>query len=229
MDRRRVVLLDMDGVIIDGMRFHVRAWQETFKQFFEVDVTQHEILLAEGVKAEEIIEQVASRVGVELTATEILSILRFKQDYHRGIFRVEPIQGASELVHTLQELDYPLALVTGSGRETTMGALAVLGMARDFSSVVTGDDVTSGKPSPEPYLTAARELGASPDYCLVIENAPAGIAAAKAGKMVCWAVETSLSAQYLDGADRVLGSHAELESLLREEHAVSNGTGPWSA
>ena len=78
--------------------------------------------------------------------------------------------------------------------------LDVTGTRRYFDAVVSGDDVSRGKPDPEVFLTAAAKLGVAPDTCLVLEDAPVGVRAAKSAGMACWAVCSHHSAETLRAA-----------------------------
>ena len=90
----------------------------------------------------------------------------------------------------------------------------------NFDVIVTGDQVTHTKPHPEPYLTAAQKLTVKPDECIVIENAPSGITAAKQAGMYCIAVKTTIQdEQYLKNADLIVEDISEIaiEKLLEKE------------
>ena len=89
--------------------------------------------------------------------------------------------------------------------------------------LITSDATKRGKPHPDPYLAAAAALGADPVDCLVIEDAPAGVAAARAAGMTVWAVTTTHAASELDGADRVLDGLNDVCTLLRRRTSTSAG------
>lgn len=228
-DGRRGVALDMDGVIIDGMSFHVRAWRATYRSFYGVDLPALLIYEREGVKGTEFARQVAPLLGLPAPDEATVAALNRQKDrLFDAIFQVIPIPGVHELIDLLAErLGYPLALVTGSNRDVALGALAALGLGHCFAHVVAAGDVARGKPHPEPYLTAARRLGVAPAHCLVIENAPAGISAAQSAGMACVAVATSLPGDYLRAAGRLVADHGQLATLLMAEYAASGGVGPW--
>ena len=94
-------------------------------------------------------------------------------------------------------------MVTGSAAIVVDEVLAPLGVLDLFEVVVTGDQVSHGKPDPESYRLAATRLGLEPGECLVVENAPLGIHAARTAGMGCVALETSLPAGQLGEAERV--------------------------
>ena len=105
-----------------------------------------------------------------------------------------------------------VAVATSARRETALSNLRVLGL--DHPKVlVTGQDVESGKPSPDPYLLAAREIGAEPRQCVVVEDAPAGIEAARSAGCHVVALTTTHDAGELRGADLVVAP-AGLRGLL---------------
>jgi beta-phosphoglucomutase len=108
------------------------------------------------------------------------------------------------------------ALVTGSILKN-IEPIVGNGFLHNFNVIVTGDQVTHTKPHPEPYLTAAQQLAVKPDECIVIENAPSGIEAAKKAGMYCIAVKTTIQdEQYLKEADLIVEDISKLpiEKLL---------------
>ncbi|OGW94101.1 MAG: hypothetical protein A3G36_02985 [Omnitrophica bacterium RIFCSPLOWO2_12_FULL_45_13] len=85
---------------------------------------------------------------------------------------------------------------------------------RLFDHIITGDHVKKGKPYPEPYLLAARELAVKPSECVVIENAPYGIMAAKSAGMFCIALTSSLPKEFLKGADIIADKLEDISGLI---------------
>ena len=116
--------------------------------------------------------------------------------------------GAVEAVEALYEAGYPLAVTTSGIREYVVLVLGKLGLADRFSVIVTGADVTHGKPDPEPYRVTAERLGVPPEECVVFEDAAIGVAAAKAAGMRCIGVPNpdAFLVQDLAAADLVLPS-----------------------
>ena len=100
------------------------------------------------------------------------------------------LPGAVELVRALKATGMPLAVASSSIRPWVEACLERIGLAGQFGQVVTGSEVSSGKPDPEIYLLTADRLGLPPQHCLAIEDAPAGIESAHAAGMACWAIRT---------------------------------------
>jgi len=88
------------------------------------------------------------------------------------------------------------------------------GLEDIFKVIITGEMVNRGKPSPEPYQKAVDELKAEKEDCIVIENAPAGITSAKSAGLTCFAVQTSLSEEYLQDADRIFQNIDDVAQFL---------------
>jgi sugar-phosphatase len=89
--------------------------------------------------------------------------------------------------------------------------------------LITGDLTARGKPYPDPYLAAARALGVSPEDCLVIEDAPAGIAAGRAAGATVWAVTSTHAASELSAADAVAAGLPEVIKRLRSRERTAAG------
>lgn len=128
--------------------------------------------------------------------------------------------GLGPLLDAVDERGLKLGVATSGHRRYVTLALRTLGVEDRFQAVATGDEVTRGKPAPDVFLLAAERLGVPPAGCLVLEDAPLGVAAARAAGMVCVAVPNPrIAAARFGQADRVLPSleavQAELDELLR--------------
>jgi beta-phosphoglucomutase len=129
-------------------------------------------------------------------------VIKLKRKIFNDIFNVTLIKGIKDFLLELKDRQYNLALVTGTRLEVVKKVL-LAGLENIFEVIVTGEMVNKGKPDPEPYLKAVDELKATKEDCIVIENAPAGITSAKDAGLKCFAVQTSLSEEYLQDADKI--------------------------
>ncbi len=206
------VIFDMDGVIVDGMPYHIESWKKALSTV-GISVTDLEIYLMEGMTGEETIKELTNKKKKSLSDESIRSVLKLKRKIFNDIFTVKLMKGSKELLLELHRLDYRLALVTGTRLEVVKKVLQ-MGLDNVFKIVITGEMVSNGKPNPEPYLKAVNELGVNKEDCLVVENAPAGIASAKNAGLTCFAVQTSLPGEYLKGADKIFQSIGELSAFL---------------
>jgi len=208
----QAIIFDLDGVIVDSMPYHFIAWYESL-QPFGVRVSCFDVFAQEGERWDKSVTFFLKRARIRPTASLLKKIfLRrrqiFKKNFKRFIFK-----GAPELLRCLHKQRFPLALVTGTPYAEVVKILPA-GLRSLFSVIISGDSVKKGKPHPEPYLKAAEKLGVNTDQCIVIENAPYGIASAKAAGMFCIAVTTSLPASYLTKADRVVDSLDKIPAVL---------------
>ena len=181
----QAVIWDLDGVVIDSEEDHKKAWQrlarETGKEF-----SDEQFATTFGWRNDAIVPTVWGTVSQE----ELQELADRKETYYRDYVRETAafLPGSQELMSTLQEAGYPQAL--GSSAPTANIALVkeVLGLERYINAFVSGETVPHGKPAPDIFLKAAKELGIEPKRCLVIEDAVAGVAAARAGGMYSIAV-----------------------------------------
>jgi beta-phosphoglucomutase len=136
-------------------------------------------------------------LGTPCSDEEASRLATAKRDAFVQIFQPSLVPGIGPLLHDLRGRGYRLALVTGSARRVVDESLAPTGVTGLFEAVVTGDDVTHGKPDPEPYARAAAALDLPPGECLAVENARLGLRSARAAGMDCVALETTLDAEQL--------------------------------
>ncbi len=129
--------------------------------------------------------------------------------------RLRAMPGLFELLDWLVARELPCALVTSGLANYVDMVMRQLSLEGAFSILVTGQDVLHGKPAPDCYLLAAERLALRPGHCLVLEDAPNGIAAAKAAGMMCWAVPNEYTrALDLSAADKVLPSLLAVRAAL---------------
>jgi HAD superfamily hydrolase (TIGR01509 family) len=186
-DRRlAAVLWDLDGTLVDTEPYWWQAEHELVGEHGGQWSDEHgKAIIGNDLRVSA--AYIRERGGVRLEIDEIVDRL-LGAVIARVRERVPWRPGALELLAGLRAAGTPCALVTMSYRvmaDTVVGALP----AGSFQAVVTGDEVSRGKPHPEPYLTAARALGARPGDCLAIEDSPTGVASAEAAGVPVLAVQ----------------------------------------
>ena len=120
--------------------------------------------------------------------------------------KIKPLPGALELLKLLKDNGFSMAIASSTPAENIELVTGTLGIADCFQALVTGHDVTEGKPSPRVFLLAAQRLGVEPANCLVIEDAVAGVTAARRAGMACLAVTNTHSRQKLSEANLIVDS-----------------------
>lgn len=213
MKNINTVIFDMDGVVVDGMPYHIQSWKEALSTI-DMAVSDLEIYLLEGMTGRETMETFASKSNMSLSDETVENVIKLKRRIFNDIFTVTLMKGVKDFLFELKERRYNLALVTGTRSEVVKKVLQMGGLNDIFKVIVTGERVNKGKPDPEPYLKAVDELGVRKKDCIVIENAPAGITSAKNAGLICFAVQTSLSEEYLKEADRIFQDIDEVSKFL---------------
>ncbi|MDA0182577.1 HAD-IA family hydrolase [Solirubrobacter phytolaccae] len=191
------VLFDLDGVLVASAPVVEASWNRWAE---ERDVDWDALLpVLHGRPGRELVHEFAPHLDAD---HEVATITAYEMAEEA---RLTAVPGAREAIEAAPRW----AIATSGGRELALGRLNAVGHPIP-DVLVSADDITRGKPDPEPYLKAAQRLGVAPEDCLVIEDAPAGIAAGKAAGMRVVALTTSHGAEALHEADAVYGSMDEL-------------------
>ena len=209
-ENAQAVIFDMDGVLVDTYRAHFQSWVE-LAEAEGLHVTEAEFAATFGRTSREIIARLWGDNRYD--DAQIAELDRRKEAAFRRAIEVDfpTMPGASELLHSLHNAGFRLAVGSSGPPENVALVLDRLGARELFEAVVTGEDVTRGKPDPEVFLTAAKRLGVAPAACAVIEDAPAGVAAAHAGGMAgIGLLSTGRTPADLIDADLVVRSLSEL-------------------
>jgi beta-phosphoglucomutase len=207
----RAVLFDLDGVIVDSRDQHMAAW-EAWAREHAPDAPEGYFLRSFGLRNDTIIGALFE--GASTADVDRLSDA--KESLFRAAVRgtLAPLPGVMDLMDALEEAGIPRAIVTSTPRLNLDLVLEELGLTGRFGALVAAEDASRGKPDPEGFLTAAQRLDLAAERCVVIEDAPAGIAAAKAAGMRAIGVTTTRPADDLGAADLVVDSLAD-SAVLR--------------
>jgi mannitol-1-/sugar-/sorbitol-6-phosphatase len=201
------ILFDLDGVLVDSTRAVDREWRLwAQRKGLDGDAI---MAIAHGVRTVEVIRRVAPHLDAEDEARLIEDEEAGDQD------GVSVMPGAAELLRSI-----PLGrwgVVTSGSRPLASARLRFCGLPVP-EVLVTSDDVTNGKPHPEPYLNGAAGLGVNPADCLVVEDAPAGIQSARTAGMKVIGMASTYPVDALHDADAVIGR-------LEQIRIKSNGAG----
>lgn len=208
------ILFDLDGVLVDSMPHHLKAWKWIFDQQ-NIPVTQHTLALHEGYRSPDMAREIAKEAGIKISEDEAIEIITRKRAYYQKIAHVEFFPHALEVVHKLRALKKKCAIVTSCVRKSLQKAVPTTDMTL-FDYIITGDEITRGKPNPDPYLIARDRLSLKSEECVVIENAPLGIQSAKAAGMICIAITTTLKAEELEGADYFVDDIIDILPIIQK-------------
>lgn len=209
-------IFDWDGVIVDSSGPHEASWKAVASEAGCV-FPDEAFLRGFGMKNQTII-------GELLRWTDDPELIQRwsarKEELYREIIRREGLgllPGARELLAALKDQGIPCAVASSTPLANITCVLDVLHVRPYFSAIVTSEDVSRGKPDPHVFLLASQRLGLPPQRCVVFEDAPVGIQAARAAGMRAVGFTTTHPAEWLSGADQVVknAAHIRLDDVHR--------------
>lgn len=212
--RCEAFIFDLDGLLIDSEPLWQRAEIEIFKELGH-RLTPAMCLTTRGRKIDEVIEHWRAHFGFPSRSVLPLRaqiVLRVRE---LVLLQGRAKTGACSLVRTLNDRGVPCAIASGSDYSIIESALERLDLVGEIETYHSAEDETRGKPDPAVFFGAARKLGVPPATCVVFEDSPGGIAAAKAAGMFCVAVPDRSGGgdppHAFRDADRVLRSLEDFE------------------
>lgn len=175
----RGLIFDCDGTLADTMDLHYRAWVQALEER-EAFMPREVFFELAGVPTLRIVEILNERYGFQLDPEEVGHA---KEALYEEILpQLQPIQCVVELVYRYQGT-LPMAVASGGLRRLVEKTLKALDLDEHFLAVCTAEDVEHGKPAPDLFLLAARQLGVPPETCVVFEDADLGLEAARRAGM----------------------------------------------
>jgi beta-phosphoglucomutase len=176
------VLWDLDGTLVDSAGHHWVAWRDTLAAEGR-PVQPDDFASTFGKRNDEILRQL---FGAAIPVDWIEQVSEAKERAYRRLLRekgIAPLPGALDWLSRLQEAGWKQALASSAPRPNIDAVFEALSLARYLDAVVSADEVGRGKPDPAIFLEAARRLGCTPGRCVVVEDAPAGLEAARRAGM----------------------------------------------
>lgn len=182
MKKIKAVLFDMDGVIFDTEKAYLDTWIKVFKKY-GYEMKKEIYISVMGTGRKNVKKTFLKIFGDNLP---IEDMYKEKDELLAKIIeegKVPTKNGAEEILLYLKENGYKIALATSARRMRVDKQVNMAGLNKYFDVIVTGDEISKGKPDPEIFLKAAHKLSVLPEECIVIEDSPAGIQAAFNGHM----------------------------------------------
>lgn len=206
---RKMVIFDMDGVLIDSEGFYKEINAQHFEEL-GVHITDEEYESFIGIAA----DLMWSYIKEKGKLSQDVATLRRDEKERKHAFLakapLEPMPGIPALLKKLKEQNYALSLASSSSRKNVEVIVQKLGIASYFDCMVSGEEVKNGKPAPDIFLKAAAQVGIAPKYCYVIEDSNNGARAAKAAGMQCIGFRSPNSGQQdLSLCDLIIDSFDE--------------------
>lgn len=222
----QAVIFDFDGVILDSEPLHYEACSHIFKQLGLVLSYEEYVEKYLGLSDKEMFPKLFSAKNLSFSLEKINTLIEEKTKYYQEIVELcdtlPMIDSVDRYIGYISQKIPKLAICSGSTRNEIMAVLTKFKQGKlqtYFNTIVTSEDIQKGKPSPEGYLLTAKRLSVSPNQCLVIEDTPHGIEAAKSAGMHVIALLTSYKKDQLLQADKII-SH--FNQLIDDEITIEN-------
>jgi beta-phosphoglucomutase family hydrolase len=183
----RAVIFDLDGTIVDSEPNYFEADKKLFAEYNITNYSQEMKNKYIGIGSRQMMEEIKRDYQLD-EMVEVL--LNKKNQYYLELARSNTVVYPEmlALLKLLKNNNYPLALASGSSPGAIEFVLSVTGLKDFFGVVLSAEEVKKGKPEPDIFLEAAKQLGISPRKCVVIEDSPYGVEAAKSAGMYCVAL-----------------------------------------
>ena len=209
----KAVIFDLDGVLVSTDEMHFKAWSRLAEEIGITSFTKEDNLRQRGVSRMASLEIVLEKSDKKFSTEEKEKLAERKNTYYcemlKSLTPNDVLDGALEFLKYLKPNGIKTAV--GSASKNAPIILERTGLREYLDAVSCGLDVTKSKPDPEVFLVAAKKLGIAPEDCLVVEDAHAGIMAAKNGNMYALAVGAAYGD---DMADFSMKNLAKLEAII---------------
>lgn len=194
----------MDGVVAPTILPHLKAWQYIFWQKFKIRLTKKYFF--QYLNARQGPDTISMVTGQNIPYAQRVKITQEKDKYGMKLLQhIKPTPGLIKFLKFLKKNKIKIAIATSAQEDMKNFLLKKLKIKKYFQAVVTAKEIKHGKPHPDCYLKAAKKLKVKPGETIIIEDAPLGIQAAKAGKFFkVVGITSSQPAKDLQAADLII-------------------------
>ena len=204
----KAYIFDLDGVLVTTDHFHYLSWKKMADRigvYYDEKINNR----LRGVSRMESLDIILEKSMVQYTYDEKERLAEEKNRYYKNLLEgMSPADVSQEVRYILKELKYRgHKIAIGSSSKNTKFILQKVGLLNEFDAISDGSNITRSKPDPEVFIKAADFMNEEPGNCIVVEDAPSGITAAKASGML--AIRIGEAAKCLD-ADYRIDRFAEL-------------------
>jgi beta-phosphoglucomutase family hydrolase len=204
------IIFDMDGTMVDNGSYHKKAWAK----FCKIHGIEYSKKIYEDKISSRKNNQILSNLfEKDLTENQIIESSAEKEIIYRKLYEKEirEISGLTDFINKLKEKNLKMAIATTSPKPNRRLVLKALGLESAFDLIIGSEHVVHGKPNPEIYLQTARELNVNPAKCLVFEDSPVGVEAAKNAGMRVVGILTTYTKIDLQAAEICMEDFSQLE------------------
>jgi len=204
----KAAIFDLDGVIVNTVPLHFKAWQRMFKEYGKDFTFEHYKQKVDGIPRRD----GARAILTDISNDELKKASDKKQSYFVEYLEQEKIPVYNTTVDLVKDFRKN-ALKTGviSSSRNCLNILKKLDLVALFDVIITGNDITKGKPDPQVFFMAAEKMSVEPQECVVFEDAVLGVEAAKRAGMRCVGIDRYAEPERLKKADLVVGDLGEVD------------------
>lgn len=215
LQKIKAVIWDVDGTMVDSQPLHDRSWNKALAEYGYsfADISPEILKHKAGKKPINIAEEFVTDIKLLISPSELFKI---KNEYFMSAIRneLEPMSDLTETIKSMNQSGYRQAIGSSMTAEYVSLILDMYQLKNYFEIIVTGEQVTKGKPDPEIYLSVSKKLKLQPNECVVIEDATSGIKAAKGAGCLCIALLNPDEVEDLSEADSVIKTLTEIRNNL---------------
>lgn len=180
MNNLEALIFDLDGTLADTMPVHYQSYLKVFKPY-QIQFPENRFYEMAGIPCQQIVEILAEEHHIKLDTHKIAEQ---KDDlYHDMLDQIQPIQKIVDIVKKNLKIGTPMAIATGSKRDSAQKTLRAIELENCFQVIVCAEDTPKPKPEPDVFLIAAKQLSVKPENCTVFEDSWLGIQGAKSAGM----------------------------------------------
>ena len=211
------IIFDLDGVLVDSMPDHYRAWKMAFKEIAEVEVDERMIYLLEGMRGIDLVKKIFDQKNYhDYSIAERVN--ERKNEIFKKILNPKTYNGTKELIEHLKCIK---SVVSGSAKEDVELLIDSFFGTGNFDVIITADDIEKGKPDPCAFMIALKRLKIKTSEAIIVENAPLGVEAANKAEIQCIVVlnNTPLTIEDFTNMvnnDRIFGETKYASKLLED-------------
>lgn len=224
----KAIIFDFDGVLFDSEKIHLYACNQVFKAIGFTITEEKYFQCYVGLSDNQMFDLILKDMNVSLPQEKVMSLRRNKiaayKAYVARSASLDGVPGVKKFIQTYVQTINNLAICSGATNEEIEATLVKLEngeLRQHFKHIISIDNISKGKPSPEGYLLAANRLSTPPNHCLAIEDTPVGIAAAKGAGMTVIGITTSHDKSVLGHADFVASNYKDIGEWLRKPSQVT--------
>ncbi len=208
----KAAIFDMDGVIADSHTEINALFTNVLNNHLNLNISVEEFSKYPGLRFEHRAELFAKKKGIDLSKEEVEKVMKIGRDeyYHNTLNYIKLYSGVVDLLEELKNAGIKMGIGSNGSRRSILKIIEQFKIKEYFSSIVTYDDVSHGKPNPEIFMKNAENLNVKPEECVVIDDAEVGIEAAKSAGMKIISITTTMDKKELEKADMIIDKISDL-------------------